>query len=568
MSVVETPVLPETIEDLKKYAILQHNELSRKKEQINTLIEKYENLNIKHNDLNIKYDEKNQAYNEKVQAYEEKAQAYLEVCEKFKILQSAFFGRSSEKWNVDDKLQASLFNEAEIAIDEEGIRQAADSDIITYTVIKNIRGKRLSIPENIPREEIILDIPDEEKICECGYSLVKIGEETSEKLDIIPAQIKVIRYIRPKWACSHCEGSGDESRPAVRIAPPAKELLSKSIATAGLVSHIITSKYCDALPLYRQEKLFKRIGVEIKRASMARWIITLAGRLSPLLELMDEAIRGGPLIQMDETSLQVHKEHGKADHTKSYMWVALGGSGKKQIIRYLYHPARRREVPAAYLKGYSGYLQTDAYAGYNKAVEDEDITHVLCLAHARRKFDEAARVNGGSPAAREFISIIQRIYRIEKELRRKELSDGNFILQRKEQTAPFFEKLDKQLEKKAAQVVPSSALGRAITYTIEVLPKVKKYQDLACLTPDNNAAERAIRPFVVGRKNWMHADTPSGAHASACFYSLLESAKSFGLEPYWYIRHVLKKLPELETHGNWQSLMPEVITPEILVGSS
>ena len=481
-------------------------------------------------------------------------------------MQNAFFGRSSEKWSVDEKLQASLFNEAELTVDEAGIEQVT-ADATTYTVTKKRRGKRQPLPKNIPREEVILDIPDDEKVCKCGTTLVKIGEEVSEKLDIIPAQVKVIRYVRPKWACNHCEGSGDENHPAVRIAPPAKELLPKGIATAGLVSHIITSKYCDALPLYRQEKIFKRIGIEVKRASMARWIISLSGRLSPLLELMDDSIRGGPLIQMDETSLQVHGEQGRADHAKSYMWVALGGFGRNQLIRYLYHPSRSGEIPTAYLKGYSGYLQTDAYAGYNRAVGNEDITHVLCLAHARRKFDEATKVKGGSPAAREFVSIIQRVYRVEKELRSKELSDDDFISQRKEQTAPFFEKLEKQLEKKVSQVAPSSALGRAIAYTIGVLPKVKNYLKLASLTPDNNAAERSIRPFVVGRKNWMHADSPRGAHASACFYSLIESAKSFGLEPYWYIRHVLKKLPEVETHGNWQLLMPDAVTPESLIAS-
>jgi len=549
MSVVETVELPETIEELKKYTLEQRDDFAQ---QLQALTDKYNNLNIK--------------YSEKVQAYDEKAQDYLEISEKYRILHNSFFGRSSEKWSVDEKLQASLFNEAELAFDEEGIEQA-DADTITYTVTKKRRGKRQPIPENIPREEIILDIPDEEKVCECGSSLVRIGEEVSEKLDIIPAQVKVIRYVRPKWACSYCEGSGDENHPAVRIAPPAKDLLPKSLASAGLVSHIITSKYCDTLPLYRQEKIYKRIGVEIKRSSMARWIISLAERLSPLLELMDEAIRGGPLIQMDETSLQVHGEKGRADHTKSYMWVALGGSGENQIIRYLYHPSRRSEIPSAYLKGYSGYLQTDAYAGYNRVVEDEDIIHVLCLAHARRKFDEASKVKGGSPSAREFVSIIQRIYRVEKELRSKKLDDEVFISQRKEQTAPFFEKLEKQLEKKITQVVPSSALGRAIAYTIDVLPKVKKYLELACLTPDNNAAERSIRPFVLGRKNRMHCDSPSGAHASACFYSLIESAKSFGLEPYWYIRHILKKLPEVEIQSNWHSLLPDAITPEILIAS-
>lgn len=546
MSEVRTPDLPETIEELKKYALKQYDELIQKDVHIRVLTEK-------HNDLNLKYTKK--------------IQDYLEVYEKFKILQSAFFGRSSEKWSVDEKLQATLFNEVELAVDERGIEQAADTETITYNVTKKKRGKRQPIPEEIPREEIVLDLLDEEKVCKCGCSLVKIGEEVSEKLDIIPAQVKALRYIRPKWACSHCEGSGDENHPAVRIAPPAQELLPKSLATAGMVSHIITSKYCDALPLYRQEKIFKRIGVEIKRASMARWIISLAGRLSPLLEQMDEAIRGGPLIQMDETSFQVHGEQGKADHSKSYMWVALGGSGAQPIIRYLYHPSRRSGVPSSYLKGYSGFLQTDAYSGYNQVVKDEKITHVLCLAHARRKFDEAAKVSGGSPAAREFISIIQKIYHVEKELRDKELSEANFISQRREQVIPYFRKMEEQLEKKVTRVAPSTALGRAIAYTIDILPKVQKYLELASLTPDNNAAERAIRPFVIGRKNWVHSDTPSGAHASACFYSLIESAKSFGLEPYWYIRYILKKLPEVEAQHNWPVLLPGSLTPELLTTS-
>jgi transposase len=495
-------------------------------------------------------------------------QKYTEMSEKYLILQHAFFGRSSEKWSADEHLQSSLFNEAELAADVEAANGNEEVDTVTYTATRR-RGKRNTIPEAISREEIIVDIPEEEKVCACGKHLVRIGEETSEKLEIIPATMKVLRYIRPKYACHSCEGSGDEENPAVRIAAPPVELLPKSIAAAGLVSHIITSKYCDALPLYRQEKMFARVGITISRASMSRWIINVSGRLSPLLDLMDEAVQNGPVMQMDETRMQVHGEEGKADHTLSYMWVARGGPPEKPLIRYRYHRSRGEAVPFAYLENYTGYLQTDAYQVYEKLAESGSFVHVLCLAHARRKFDEATRVSGGSPAAREFLALIQKIYRVEKQLRAADLPEAEFVQLRREQTLPLFTKLEAQLEKKAALTAPSTALGKAVLYCRKVLPKVKNYLDLACLTPDNNATERSIRPFVVGRKNWLHADTPSGAHASAAFYSLIESAKSASLEPYWYIRYVLQKLPAIENCGEgWETLLPYNLSPEDLVTPS
>jgi transposase len=341
-------------------------------------------------------------------------------------------------------------------------------------------------------------------------------------------------------------------------------LLPKSIASSGLVAHIVTSKYCDALPLHRQEKMFRRIGVEISRGSMARWIISAGSRLSPLLEEMDRRIRSGPLIQMDETRVQVHHEPGREDHKQSYMWVARGGPTEKPLVRYMYFPSRGGAVAKSYLTGYEGYLQTDGYEAYTQIGEWDGIVHVGCLAHARRKFDEATKVAGGSPAALEFLSVMQKIYRVEKELRLKDISEARFVELRNERTMPLFEQLEKKLEKKAAQVPPSTALGRAVGYTQEVLPRIKRYLEQAFLTPDNNAAERAIRPFVIGRRNWLFSDTPRGAHASAAFYSLIESAKSASLEPYWYIRYVLKNLPEVEESGAWKSLMPENVTSELL----
>ena len=392
--------------------------------------------------------------------------------------------------------------------------------------------------------------------------MVRIGEEVSEELEIIPAQVKVLRHIRPKYGCHHCEGSSDEEQPPIRIAAPVEQLLPKSRASAGLIAYIITSKYSDALPLYRQEKLFKRIGVEIPRASMARWIIQLSERISPLMNEMDRRIREGPLIQMDETRIQVHKELNRKNSSNSYMWVVRGGVPEKPLIRYAYHPTRNAQIPTDYLSGYRGYVQTDGYEGYASAVKDTEMTHVRCLAHARRKFADAVKGGKKAGAANEFLTIIGHLYRVEKELRRKDLDPDEFVLERKKRTAPYWEKLATHLEKKMKQVLPSSALGTAIRYTHEALPKIKCYLEQEYLSPDTNAVERAIRPFVIGRKNWLFADTPRGAHASAAWYSLIESAKSARHEPYRYLRFVLSQLPTIEKSGNWELLLPENVSVE------
>jgi len=492
MDRADRPAMPETVEELKRLVQSQAKAYDELSAELTALTNE-------HTDLSTSYTDLSTAYEQKSNEYRRKSHDYLVLNEKYEILRNAYFGRSSEKWSVDEKLQAALFNEAELASDSIEGESIGAVDTITYTVTKKQRGKRAPIPKSIPREEIVYDISEEEKTCRCGAPLTRIGEEQSEKLEIIPAQIKAIRIIRPKYACHVCEGSGDEENPAVRIAPLPAELIPKSIASEGLVSHIIVGKYCDALPLYRQEKIFKRIGVEISRASMARWIVNLADRLKPLLDLMDEVIRSGPLIQMDETRIQVHREPGRENHCNSYMWIARGGPPEKPLIRYHYHPSRGEEVPKQYLADYHGYLQTDGYAGYDQIASEEKITHVLCLAHARRKFDEATKVSGGSPAAREFLALIQKIYRVERELRGKELLDVEFVESRRSQTEPLLQKLKARLEKKSLQIPPSTALGKAVTYTLKALPKIEHYLDLACLTPDNNAAERAIRPFWLFR---------------------------------------------------------------------
>ena len=282
--------------------------------------------------------------------------------EKVSILQHRLFGRKSEKLSRDaGSGQLLLFNEVEQIEAEPPVNPP---EKITVPAHQRRRGKRKPLPEDLPRVEVIHDITEEEKQCACGTEKTRIGQETSEQLDIIPPKIQVIKHIRPKYVCKHCEGTrADEA--AVSIAPLPLQMLPKSIATAGLLAYIIISKYVDALPLYRQEQIFKRLGIDIVRQTMSAWVIKAAEKCFPLLELIIQEIRSGPLIQMDETGVQVLDEPGRAATKKSYMWLFRGGLPERPCLIYQYHPSRSGSVAKQFLDDYQGYVQTDGYAGYD-----------------------------------------------------------------------------------------------------------------------------------------------------------------------------------------------------------
>ena len=395
--------------------------------------------------------------------------------------------------------------------------------------------------------------------------MVRIGEEICEKLEVIPARIRVRRHVRPKYACHACEGSGDESRAAVRVAPPPVQLLPKSIASPALVAYIVVGKFCDSLPFYRQEKQFARIGVDVSRQDMANWSIAVFQRLRPLRELLRGEIRQGPLVQIDETTVQVMGEPGRPNTSKSFMWVFLGGSPGQPVVEYQYHPTRSGKIPVEVLRGYKGFIQTDGYDGYQELGSQPGIVHVGCWAHARRKFFEAREVSKNKGSADVALSSIDSLFRIERTLRDQDLTPDQFTQRRREQVEPVLEKLHVWLEEREGQVPPSTTLGKAIGYTVGQWPKLIRYLDSPLLGPDNNACERAIRPFVVGRKNWMLSGSPAGAEASAAWYSLIETAKLNGVEPYLYLCYVLARLPDSDNPEEYRFLLPWSIPKESLL---
>ena len=461
--------------------------------------------------------------------------AYL--LEQFRLAQQKQFGASSE----GHPGQGELFNEAEELVAET----PAEQEDISYTRNK---PKRKSLPKSLPREVIIHDIAEEDKVCACCNSeLHKIGEDTAEKLEFIPAQVKVIEHVRPKYACRVCEKDGISNH--IKQAPVPPSVIPKGYATPSLLSQIITSKYQFGLPLYRQEAMFKQYGIELSRKTMADWMITCADLLEPLYERLHELILEQPIIAADETTLKVVSE----DKAKCYMWVYTSGADSPKgtlpnsdipnIVLYDYQSSRAGQCAVDYLQGYTGYLQVDGYAGYHKTLA----TLAGCWAHARRKFVEAKTAQGKHSSGRAdwALNHIQKLYRIETQIKTRTPEERQKI--RQEKSLPLLKQFEAWLIKSESQVLAKSKLGEAITYCLNQWSKLNTYTKNGHLNIDNNRAERAIKPFVIGRKNWLFSQTAKGAKASAMLYSMIETAKANGLTPFDYMMYLLENLSAQNT---------------------
>lgn len=483
--------------------------------------------------------------------------------EQNRLLRKALFASKSEKRRPDEGeggSQLHLFNEAEALVEEK--KEEASVIVPEHT---RQRPKRKPLPENLPRIEVIEDIDESEKVCACGAELSRIGEDVCEKLDIVPAKIQVIRIVRPKYACKSCEGVETDG-PTVKIAPPPPQIIPKGIATPGLIAFVAVSKYVDGLPLYRQEKIFQRYGIEINRSTMAGWMVMAAQGCKPVMDLLYKKLHAGPLINVDETPIQVLKEPGRENTTRSYMWVFRGGPPEKPVLIYRYSPTRSGEVAREVLLGYRGYCQTDAFAGYDGLEQAiEGIELVGCFAHARRNFvrviDARGKgAKGKTGSAEVALGYIGKLYTIEKAARTSGLSPCEIQQFRMARAVPVLEEFKAWLEKKKDQTPPKGLLGKAISYTLTRWDKLARYLENGYVTPDNNAAENAIRPFVVGRKNWLFAGSPNGADAAATLYSLIETAKACGLDPYQYLRFLFEKIPYASTEADYTALIPQNVT--------
>ena len=471
------------------------------------------------------------------------------------------FAARSEKLSPD---QIRLFDEAEAealanaVADTDG---AEEDDGIDVPAHRRRRGKRKPLPESLPRVEIRHELPEDERCCpHDGRPLKVIGEVTSEQLDIVPATIQVLRHVRVQYAC--------DCGQCIKTAPLPPQPIPKSNASPGLLAHITVSKYQDALPLYRQETILQRIGVDIPRSTLSQWMVKAGTLVQPLINLLRDQLLAYDVLQMDETTVQVLKEAGRRAQSQSYLWVQRGGPPEQPIILFDYDPSRGQAVPQRLLEGFVGYLQTDGYDGYNAVVAAQALIHIGCWAHVRRKFHEALQAQGkkkaqgkaGGGKAQQGLALIQKLYQVERLAKDRSPEERQAL--RQEKAAPVLDQLHAWLLRSLPEVPPRTATGKALTYLSNEWDKLQVYLQDGRLQMDNNLTENAIRPFVVGRKNFLFSDSVGGVKASANLYSLIETAKANGLEPYAYLRKVYTELPKAQSVADIEALLPHrAITP-------
>lgn len=477
--------------------------------------------------------------------------------EQFRLAQHRRFGASSEKSAFDGQLH--IFNEAEAFADESD-----EEPPVVQVAAHPRRGKNLvndRLPEELPVETVVYDLPEEERGCpECGKEMCAIGKELRRELKIIPAKAVIVERVRIIYGCGDCERNADHT--PIMKAPMPEPVIKGSFATPEAIAHIMCQKFVMGAPLYRQEQDWKRQGIQLSRQTMSVWLIRAAEDwLEPVYDELHRRLLARDVAHADETTLQVLREPGKTARSKSYMWLyRTGGDAESPIVLYEYQPDRRKERPAAFLKEFTGYLQVDGYEAYHTL--PENITVVGCWAHARRKFDEALKgvpkkTWKGSNAAlgKQYCDML---FAIERNL--AELDAEDRFSQRREHSKPVLDAFLTWL--KTVRAAPESGLGKAVHYALAQWKYLERYLLDGRLEISNNRAERGVRPFVIGRKNFLFCNAPKGAKSSAIVYSLIETAKENDLNPFKYLAYIFHAAPNGATV---KDLLPENAPADVRV---
>ncbi len=474
---------------------------------------------------------------------------YESILEQIRLAKQKRFASSSEK----NLLQPDIFDEAGVELPDEVKEQLQGEEntveVKAYKRKKENHPVRKPLPKDLPREVIVHDIPESEKICVCGECLVKMGEEITEQLKYIPEQLSVVRHVRPKYACKPC---GEN----VKIAKMPILLLPKSIATPELVAQTIVAKYCDHLPLYRQEQIWNRHDIDLPRSSLCGWILKTAELCSPLVVLLKKNIIRYDYTQADETTIQVLNEADRENSKKSYMWCYRGGKDLLTIV-YEYQETRGGYHAENFLSGFRGFLQTDAYSGYNWVDNRGEIISLGCHAHARRNFSDLVKISKTPGLAHEVIKFYEKLYKIESDARKNNLPPEARYQSRLEKSLPILTAFKKWLDHHLPKTSEQGKIGKAIRYCLKNWSELTNYLKDGRLEIDNNLVENAIRPFALGRKNWLFMGSPSGAKAGAVFYSLIETCKANGINPNKYFCSMLHQIRLCKTEEDFQKLLPQ-----------
>jgi transposase len=453
------------------------------------------------------------------------------------------YGKKSEKLDPDQLL---LFAREFLgATEPEGIPEPQPT---TPTPAKRpvVGHGRRPLPATLTRKRIVQDVALEDRACpECGIERRAIGEEVREQLDYVPASLIVLQHVRPKYACAACAAH-------VVIAERLAEPIEKGLPGPGLLAHVIVSKYADHLPLYRQEGIFKRFGVDLHRSTMCGWMAAAAGLLAPLAKAMLARVLTSRVVQTDDTPVPVQDHQGKGIKT-GRLWVHIG-AGDNRFTVYDYTPDRSRDGPGRIFKDFQGYLQADAYAGYDGLFVDGTIVEVGCWMHARRKFYEA---RASDPARSHLVlAWVAGLYEIEGDakLARKKHPEWDVATWhahrhelRLRKSAPILDSIQAWLRGERPRSLPKSPIGEAIGYALNHWDALIRPLEAGYLEIDNGASERALKPVALGRKNWLFAGSDEGGRTAATLMSLCTTCKDLGIEPFAYLRDVLDRV---STHPN------------------
>lgn len=439
--------------------------------------------------------------------------------EQFKLTQAKKFASSTE---TSQFLQFDLFADQE---GEEQDVQEESKETISYTHKKKKVGRQLDT-SNLPRERQVHDLSDEEKCCGgCGEQMKRMGEDKSEQLEFIPAQLKVIEHVRPKYTCHDCN--------TIKMAPSNSSAIKKGMAGNSLIAEVVVNKYEWHEPFYRQSQRFLSQGAMLPRNTMVNWALQASECLAPISQALWEQLKSIHVLQADETRVKMLD-----DNKTGFMWCYHSCDPNNRFVLFAYADSRASQVPEKHLADYKGILQTDGYSGYNSFRASESVINIGCFAHCRRKFVDVVKISGNKTGkAHQAVSDIGKLYEIERNI--KELSVEERKAIRQEKAKPILDKFNKWLRDALEKTPPKSKLGQAIGYALNQWDYLYEYINHGEVDIDNNGVENKIRPFALGRKNWLFVGNQRGADAAALYYSLIQTCKLHDISPRAYLKYVL-----------------------------
>jgi len=484
----------------------------------------------------------------------ESQQSTIEILEqKIRFLQHQQFGQKSER-NLN---QYHLFEEAELAVLNEPESDAgAEDDATDVAAHKRAKKKTSPLPKALPRVDVLHDLTEEEKRCECGQTLQHIGDDVHEQLCVIPLQYYVLNHIKRQYAC-RC-GS------CMKSATMPTQPIPGSGASPQIIAHTMVYKYQNGVPLYRQEKMAEREKVPLPRAKLARWVIGGSNQLIPLINLLVDTFYSYDIAWSDDTRIQVLKEENKSAQSQSALWIRRGGPPDKPVILVDYASSKSGDTCYRLLSEFHGYLISDGASNFNHSVRENKLTPVLCNDHARRRFDRVIKTVGKDKArgsiALQALERYGKLYRLEREI--KHLTPEQKKNERVEKAKPLWKAFIKWAEKKQQEGVSNAHTMDALNYLLSHQDGLQNYCLDGRLPISNILSEQVAKTIAIARKNFIFADTPAGAHASARVFSIIETAKANGHNPMHYLSYVLERLPNINSVEDVELVLPWNITPE------